>query len=238
MKQKLQKQIQQIIDLQNEYKQKETTAKEVAEEKRTYRGSLALFQERTKEEEEALIDYCKKEGEIAEEMEVINLAIQITKNNIDLLLNEIVEQELIPIIKKYKDKRIGEKTKEKIGNEIKEYIKDKYTFIVYTNMCQDYYFTSVRLIFDFYTEDHKKITTIDKASNEKEYNEKTFDSLYDYCVNLEYPYIDNAKDYADKLHISMEGSKKKIDDLRKQIDDEKSKINDLLKNHLNDYRLK
>lgn len=238
MKQKLQKQIQQIIDLQNEYNQKETTAKEVAEEKRTYRGSLALFQERTKEEEEALIDYCKKEGEIVEEMEVINLAIQITKNNIDLLLNEIVEQELMPIIKKYKDKRIGEKTKEKIGNEIKEYIKGKYTFIIYFNMFQEYYFTGIRLSFDFYTEDHKKIGSIEKWSNEKEYNEKTFDNLYNWHGSLDYGYINNVKEYADKLHISMEGSKKKIDDLRKQIDDEKSKINDLLKNHLNDYRLK
>lgn len=238
MKQKLQKDMQLIVDLGNEYKEKERDAKEVAEEKRTYGGSLTLFKERTEEEEEIILKYCEKEGKIADNMNIIDIAIQITKNNIDLLLNEIVEQELIPIIQKYKDKRIGKKTKEKIGNEIKEYIKDKYNFIIYFNMFQEYYFNGIRLSFDFYTEDHKKIGYIEKCSDEKAYNTKTFDNLYNYCCNLDYNYINNVKEYADKLYISTQDSKKKISDLRKQIDDEKNNINKSLKNHLNDYRLK
>lgn len=238
MKQKLQKDMQLIVDLGNEYKEKERDAKEVAEEKRTYKGSLTLFKERTKEEEDTIISYCEKEGQLTNDMEVISLAIQITKNNIDLLLNEIVEQELIPIIKKYKDKRIGEKTKEKIRNEIKEYIKDKYDLIVYFNMYQEYYFSGIKISFNFYTEDNIKIGYIEKCSDEKAYNTKTFDNLYNYCYNLDYNYINNVKEYADKLYISTQDSKKKISDLRKQIDDEKNNINKKLKNHLNDYRLK
>ena len=238
MKEKLQRNIQLIVDLGNEYKEKERDAKEVAEEKRKYGGALTLFKERTEEEEQTLIDYCKKEGKIADDMNIIDLAIQITKNNIDLSLNEIVDKELITIIQKYKDKRIGEKTKEKIGNEIKEYIKNKYNFIVYFNMYQEFYFTGIRLSFDFYTEDHKKIGTIDKVSEEKEYNENTFNSLYNYYCNLDYNYINDVKDYAKTLYIETIKSKKKIDDLRKQIDNEKNNINKSLINHLNDYRLK
>lgn len=238
MKQRLKKDMQLIADLGNEYEEKERDAKKVAEEKRTYGGSLTLFKERTEEEEQTLLQYCKKEGQIADDMNIIDLAIQVAKNNIDLSLNEIVDKELIPIIQKYKDKRIGEKTKEKIANELKEYIKDKYNFIIYFNMFQEYYFTSVRLLFEFYTEDNKKIGTIDKVSEEKDINKDTFDKLYNYYCDLDYNYINDVKDYAKTLYIEKIKSKKRIDDLRKQIDDEKNNINKSLKNHLNDYRLK
>ena len=238
MKQRLKKDMQLIVDLGNEYKEKERDAKKVAEEKRTYTGSLALFKERTEEEKETILNYCEKEGKIADDMNIIDLAIQIAKNNIDLSLNEIVEKELLPIIKKYKNKRIGEKTKEKIGNEIKEYVKNKYNFIIYFNMYQEYYFTGIRISFNFYTEDNIQIGYIEKCSNEKEYNENTFDKLYNYYCNLDYNYINNVKEYAKTLYIKTIKSKKKIDDLRKQIDNEKNNINKSLINHLNDYRLK
>ena len=237
MKEKLQRDIQLIVDLGNEYKEKERDAKKVAEEKRTYKGSLTLFKERTEEEEETILKYCEKEGQIADNMNIINLAIQVAKNNIDLSLNEIVEKELIPIIQKYKDKRIGEKTKEKIGNEIKEYIKHKYNFIVYFHMYQEFYFTGIRISFNFYTEDNIKIGCIEKASDEKGYNENTFNDLYNYYCNLDYNYINDVKDYAKILYIETIKSKKKIDDLLKQIDNEKNNINKLLRNYLNDYRL-
>ena len=238
MKQRLKKDMQLIADLGNEYKEKERDAKKVAEEKRTYAISLTLFKERTEEEEETLLQYCEKEGQIVDDMNIIDLAIQIAKNNIDLSLNEIVEKELLPIIKKYKNKRIGEKTKEKIRNEIKEYVKNKYNFIIYFNMYQDYYFSDIKISFNFYTDDNIKIGYIEKYSNEKEYNENTFDNLYNYNVNLDYNYINNVKEYAKTLYIKTIKSKKKIDDLRKQIDNEKNKINKSLTNHLNDYRLK
>ena len=238
MKEKLQRDIQLIVDLGNEYNEKKIDAKEAAEEKRKYRGTLTLFKERTEEEEQTLLQYCEKEGKIADDMNIIDIAIQVAKNNIDLSLNEIVDEELIPIIQKYKDKRIGEKTKEKLANELKEYIKDKYNFIIYFNMFQEYYFTSVRLLFEFYTEDNKKIGTIDKVSEEKNINKDTFDKVYNYYCNLDYNYINDVKEYAKILYIETIKSKKKIDDLRKQIDDEKNNINKSLINHLNDYRVK
>jgi hypothetical protein len=238
MKEKLQRDIQLIVDLGNEYKEKERDAKEVAEEKRAYIGGLTLFKERKEEEEQTIIQYYEKAGKIADDMNIINLAIQITKNNIDLSLNEIVDKELIPIIQKYKNKRIGEKTKEKIRNEIKEYIKNKYNFIVYFHMYQEFYFTGIRISFDFYTENNIQIGTIEKCSDEKEYNENTFNNLYNYYCNLDYNYINDVKDYAKTLYIETIKSKKKIDDLLKQIDNEKYNINKSLINHLNDYRLK
>ena len=237
MKQRLKKDMQLIVDLGNEYKEKERDDKKVIEERRAYSCTITLFNKMTKEEEDTISKYCKQEEQIARDMEVISLAIQVAKNNIDLSLNEIVEKELIPIIKKYKNKRIGKKTKEKIGNEIKEYIKDKYNFIVYFNMFQEYYFTGIRLSFDFYTEDHKKIGSIEKGSNEKEYNERAFDNLYNWYGSLDYNYINDVRDYAKTLYIEKIKSKKKIDDLRKQIDDEKNNINKSLINHLNDYKV-
>lgn len=238
MKEKLQRDIQLISNLQEEYKEKKIDAKKAEEEERTYRGTLTLFRERTEEEEQTLLQYCEKEGQIADDMNIIDIAIQVAKNNIDLSLNEIIDKELIPIIQKYKDKRIGEKTKEKIGNEIKEYVKDKYNFIVYFNMYQEYYFSGIKISFNFYTEDDIKIGHIEKCSDEKGYNEKTFNNLYNYYCNLDYNYINDVKDYAKTLYIETIKSKKKIDDLRKQIDDEKNNINKSLRNHLNDYRFK
>lgn len=238
MKQKLQNDLQLLIDLKNEYKEKEKDAKKVAEEKGTYRGTLPLFKERTEEEEQTIQQYCEKEGKIADDMNIIDIAMQVAKNNIDLSLNEIVDKELIPIIQKYKDKRIGEKTKEKIANEIKEYIKEKYNFIIYFNMYQEFYFTGIRISFDFYNKDHKRIGNIDKASNEKEYNQNTFNNLYDCNVNLDYNYIDDVKEYAKTLYNEKIKSEEKIDELRKQINNERNNINKHLYNHLNDYRIK
>ena len=105
-------------------------------------------------------------------------------------------------------------------------------------MYQEYYFTGIRISFNFYTDDNIKIGYIEKASNEKEYNENAFNNLYNYYCNLDYNYINNVKEYAKKLYIETIKSKKKIDDLRKQIDNEKNNINKSLRNHLNDYRLK
>ena len=82
MKQKLQKDLQLLMDLNNEYKEKEKDAKKVAEEKGKYKGTLTLFKERTEEEEKRILQYCEKEGKITDDMNIINLAIQITKNNI------------------------------------------------------------------------------------------------------------------------------------------------------------
>ena len=120
----------------------------------------------------------------------------------------------------------------------KEYVKNKYNFIVYFNMYQEYYFTGIRISFNFYTDDNIKIGYIEKCSNEKEYNENTFNNLYNYYCNLDYNYINNVKEYAKKLYIETIKSKKKIDDLQKQIDNEKNNINKSLRNHLNDYRIK
>ena len=237
MEKKLQKDLQLLIDLNNEYKEKQKDAKKVAEEKGTYRGTLTLFKERTEEEERILLKYCEKEGKIAEDIKIIDLAIQVAKNNIDLSLNEIVDKELIPIIQKYKNKRIGEKTKEKIANEIKEYIKEKYNFIVYFNMYQEFYFTGIRVSFDFYDKDHKKIGNIEKASDEKEYNQNTFNNLYNYNVNLDYNYINDVKEYAKTLYNEKTKSKEKIEELRKQISNERNNINKHLYNHLNDYKI-
>lgn len=160
------------------------------------------------------------EKQKADEFLLNQYKIANINNNIDLLLNKIVVKELFAILKKYQNKKIGEKTKEKINAELEQYILNKYGFIFYFNFYKEYDFSSTYKI-SFYFDSVGEII--------KNYNPETKE-IYNYFTNLDYKYInlDKIDDYSQKMLSERLKTVKKLDDLRK-------KMNNLIDGFNNNY---
>lgn len=166
-------------------------------------------------------------------------------NNIDLVLMDIIKCELLPILKKYEGKLIGEKTKEKMKNDIKTYILDHYNLNCYFSIYKKYEFSSILLSFGFYELDNNYVRInkrdIELDTNVNNYNEIIYDidKLYPYYVNYGYKYVelDSVSGYASNLYnmrVLTENNIKKLNDEMSKL---KSDFNSYCLNNLNDYRI-
>lgn len=151
-------------------------------------------------------------------------------NNIDLLLNKIVINELFTILKKYQDKKISEKTKEKMCEELKKYVLDKYGFNLYFNFYKVFDFSKTYKI-SFYFNNVGEII--------KNYNPETKE-IYNYFANLDYKYIslDKIENYSQKMLYDRLEIIDKINDLNKKIDNLRYNFNKkYVFNKTNDFKI-
>lgn len=88
--------------------------------------NIKMLKELEKNKETLIKSETPKNCILSDEMYILNFKIDNIKNNIDLLFYYITEEELLNILRKYKNKRIGEKTIEKIKEEMEKYLKDNY----------------------------------------------------------------------------------------------------------------
>lgn len=65
--------------------------------------------------------------------EILENTVNIIKNNLKIRINYILRNDLKEILKKYTTKNIGEKTKEKIIEEVETYFKNEFEMIVSFN---------------------------------------------------------------------------------------------------------
>lgn len=166
-------------------------------------------------------------------------------NNIDLVLMDIIKCELLPILKKYEGKLVGEKTKEKMRNDIKSYILEHYNLNCYFNIYKQYDFSSILLSFDFYEVGNNYVRInkrdIELYTNVKEFNNVIYDmdKLYPYHASCDYKYVelDNVSGYASNLYNMRVLTENNIKKLNDEISKLKSDFNSYCLNNLNDYRI-
>ena len=166
-------------------------------------------------------------------------------NNIDLILMDIIKCELLPILKKYEGKLVGEKTKEKMKNDIKSYILEHYNLTCYFSIYKKYEFSSILLSFGFYELDNNYVRInkrdIELDTNVNNYNEIIYDidKLYPYYVNYDYKYVelDSVSGYASNLYNMRVLTENNIKKLNDEISKLKSDFNSYCLNNLNDYRI-
>lgn len=171
----------------------------------------------------------------------------IIYNNIDLILMDIIKDELLPILKKYEGKLVGEKTKEKIKNDIKTYVLDKYNLTCYFYIYKQYAFSSILLSFDFQeVGNNNNVIRINKKDIELDTNVKEFnnviydiDNLYPYYASYDYKYIEleSVSDYASNLYNMRVLTENNIKKLNDEISKLKNDFNGYCLNNLNDYRI-
>lgn len=166
-------------------------------------------------------------------------------NNIDLVLMDIIKDELLPILKKYEGKLVGEKTKEKMKNDIKIYILDNYNLTCYFNIYKQYDFSSILLSFGFYEVGNNYVRInnrdIELDTDVKEFNNVIYDidKLYPYYASYDYKYVelDNVSGYASNLYNMRVLTENNIKKLNDEINKLKNDFNSYCLNNLNDYRI-
>lgn len=166
----------------------------------------------------------------------------VIKNNIDLILMDIIKDELLPILKKYEGKRMGEVTKKKIQEEIKKYTLNKYNIYCYLGMYKEYDFTSIKLNFNFYEDNNcVKLSNIEFDTNEYEFINVKYDmeNLVPYYHSYDYKYIEleSVSDYVSNLYNMRVLTENNIEKLNNEVSKLKSEFNSYCKNNLNDYRI-
>lgn len=189
-----------------------------------------------KELQETINNYKEIENKLSNEINYNYYKDDILQNNLDWLLNEIVQDELIPILKKYQDKKIGTKTKEKIATELDTHIQNNYNIKLYFNFYKEYDFSrTTKITFDFYFNN----SCVSIAKIQKAIDDDTPNVLYNYFVNYNYNYIEISKTYdkAKELVNNRRDSKDKIEELKKQIEEIRNNFNENCHNALNNKRI-
>lgn len=166
-------------------------------------------------------------------------------NNIDLILMDIIKCELLPILKKYESKAVGEKTKEKMKNDIKSYVLEHYNLNCYFSIYKKYEFSSILLSFGFYEVGNNYVRInkrdIELDTDVNNYNEIIYDmsKLYPYYVNYDYKYVEleSVSGYASNLYNMRVLTENNIKKLNDEISKLKSDFNSYCLNNLNDYRI-
>ena len=153
-------------------------------------------------------------------IELNNLKIAILKNNIHYLFKNDFAPLEEKMLNYWETKKIGEKTKEKIENEIKEYFKNNYDVNVgnYISIKNDYYSKSFEIGLYFLNDNNFRDYTL-------EYNEE-------FTINLsksKYNNYELVKCYTNNIieYIELKDLNNKAKELLKEYNKTKEKIEKL-----------
>lgn len=171
-------------------------------------------------------EFCKNEKTIKqnkEKMELNKLKIAILKNNLHYLLQLDFKGIENKIITYYEKGKIGEKTKEKIANEIQEYFLQKYDVKIgcYCVIDSGYNNSSYELKIVLYFLNNEGFKDYTLNYNEEfevffeKYNFNNWEIKISYNRNIiEYISLSELNKKARELKKEYEKTKKKIEELR------------------------
>lgn len=233
MKKEIEKNLKLLKQLNEE---KETTKKEIEEiDKKVHilwndLKEKKFDNEEVKKQLELLNEEEKEKHDI---LSLIEYEKSNVSNNIDLLFNEIVEKELYNILHEFDNKKIGEKTKEKIKEMLKDYINKNYGYDMYFSFYKEYDFSSsYKVIFDFTFKD--SYVSISKITKSMEIETK---KIYNYFTNLDYNYIElkDIKKYSKKMLEDRRKANEKIEKLKKEIEETRNNFNSVYTKNKTNY---
>lgn len=157
-------------------------------------------------------------------LNIMDLMIKNIKNNIDLLIYYIVRDELFNILRKYKGKRVGEKTIKKIQEEMKKYLEDNYNLNInfYFNIYEPYTSIDIKKIyFSFDLKDIYFSSSIEYYyyTEEKRIN---IDRSYDY----EYIEVKDIEEYSKNMLEDKIITESKLEALKEEYNKVVHEFND------------
>lgn len=152
-----------------------------------------------------------------------NLKISILKNNIHYLFKMDLEGIKPKLLDYYENKKIGEKTKEKIKNEIEEYFKNNYNIKIgcYLQIESDSFSYIMKISLDFLNDDGYKDFTFGYDEQFEiefaKHSYNNFETSINYHNNInEYIEIKDINKEANKLLKDYNKTVEKIEKLRLQ----------------------
>lgn len=249
-----------IKELKEIKKKIEKIEKQENEQKEKYKNKIDLFLNKNIGNNdfiqiEASIRYEQKKTEAKKQ--VLQIQEKIILNNLYNLINYSFKKIIYnDIFYKYTSKNIGEKTKKKIQNEIKDYYKNNYNIDIYFYFNKNYNYNGFLYDIDF------NIYLIDKV---KEYNNRFLEYktclymdgatpyyvtdllnvkhnqenahfIYNYDENFNYNIIENIEAEAKKIYTTCKKLNEKSEKLLQDFENIKKENNELLKNQLYDFK--
>jgi hypothetical protein len=170
--------------------------------------------------------FCENDKKIKDcnkKLELNNLKIAILKNNIHYLFRNdfaALEERMIDY---WENKKIGEKTKEKIENEIKDFFRNNYDVNIrgYVSIRNDYYAQEFKVTLYFLDENNCKDYTLNYNEefeivlSKSSYN--NYELVKNYYSNIvEYIELKDIEQKAKELLKDYNKTKEKIEKLRLQ----------------------
>lgn len=173
----------------------------------------------------SLDDYSKQTKEINNNIKILYTMQEIILNNF-LHMQQQLLKELLGIYKdKYINKRIGEKTKEKIQEEFNNYILNNYNIESYCYINTRYNYNDEEIEIFLYFKD--MYYQYELKQEKIKYNKNTQEEYYYYYNEIEYTPTEEIEEKAEKLYNDYIESMQKIKELKAQIENirEENNIN-------------
>ena len=181
-------------------------------------------------------NYIEKSNELKERQDKNKLLEEVLTNNLISIQQELLEIALDYFKENYKDKRLGEKTKEKYQNEVQDLINKNYNIDVHCYLRQkETYNNTVEYAIYIQFKDYYHINAL---NSEKVIYNITNDEKYLYYYNkIDYIDIDNIDKYVNELDQNMANARKELETLGKVLNDKIDAYNKVCIGTLNYKRI-
>lgn len=226
-----------------ELKEKYTKTRQLLQDCKEYKQSLQdndkILTERAKGldyKSSEFANYMEKSNEIKEKQDKNELLEEVLINNLISIQQDLLQIALDYFKENYKNKRLGEKTKEKYQNEVVDLISKKYNIDVRCYVTQrESYINKIEYVITIYFKDYYYSNVVD---NEKVIYNITNDEEYLYYYNkIDYINTDNIEVYINELCQNMKNASKELETLTKELNDKIDKYNKICIGALNYKRV-
>ena len=222
--------------------EKYTTTRQLLQNSRDYYQYLKDEQNRLDQQVEGIDyksnefkQYIEKSKELKEKLSRNALLNDILTNNLLSIQQNLLEIALNYFKENYKNKRLGQKTKEKYQNEVKELINKNYNIDVYCYLRQkETYNNTIEYEISINYKDYYYSNIL---GNEKVIYNITNDEEYLYYYNkIEYIDTDNIDEYINELYQKLNNYTEELDTLEKELNKKIDTYNGLCIGALNNKR--
>lgn len=181
-------------------------------------------------------DYMKKSNELKEKQDKNEMLEEVLTNNLISIQQDLLQIALDYFKENYKEKRLGEKTKEKYQNEVEDLINKNYNIDVYCYLRQkETYNDAIEYKISIYYKDYYYINEL---KNESIVYNITNDEKYLYYYNkIEYIDTDNIEQYINELYQKLTSYREELDMLEKELNKKIDSYNGLCIGSLNYKRI-
>ena len=205
-----------------------------------------------------LTDYDKKIKQLEKAYNIQKIESNLIYNNMGVIFYENYNNKIIDILKKYENKNIGDKTKEKIQNEITDLLKQDFNFEIYVYLhinkeysklgslsinfkkkCYNNEWSSdiFKIDYEFWQdtyncyEPNKELKKYYYIELEHTYSDtKRIVFIKDNEIIQDMEYIENTKEIATKIFNHSIKAKKEIENYTNKMKEIRNKLNEDTKN--------